>query len=320
LWPEARGQRRKRFGPLWTVKNAARYICPMFVTALTASAAASSATPTWVTIFGTASAVITAIGLIVAGAFAYFKYIKGRTLHPRCSIDIEPYLTEVGKTRALRVSVILRNEGHIALLIPSNVEQRLLVSQADSREWSHACARQQIVRWNKSAIEPIELSLAVPEGDYLWQLADRKKAEREAAGRLGEALRPVRNLDDREDPPGWRRLTRSSLLQLLAGAKLEPGEQWARSVLVPVSPDSVAYLLCTRINACRHVALRHVLSHRRRCCPQQNQDSQGGQNQKSSNPSGLTWEREVYFLPGENDNNGQRPTVEATGEKSGSRG
>lgn len=309
----------------------------MFVTAFAASAAASSATPTWVTVFGTASAIITATGLIVAGSFAYFKYVKGRTLHPRCSVDIEPYVMEVGETRALRVSVILRNEGHIALLIPSNVEQRLLVNQADGAEWEHACTRRQIVRWNRSAIEPIELSLAVPEGDYLWQLADLKKAEREAAGRPGGALSPQKDPEE-EKPPWWRRLARSSLLQVLAGTKLEPGEQWARSVLVPVSPDSVAYLLCTQINACRHVALRHVLSHKHRCCPQQDQDNQGGQGnqggqdsqggqgkkvgqgKKSSNPSGLTWEREVYFLPGENDKNGQRPTVKATGEKPGSRG
>lgn len=215
--------------------------------------------PAWVVIFGTVSAMITAVGLFIAGAFAYFKFIKGRTFRPRCFIDIEPQLVKVGETRALRVSATVRNESQIALLILSDVQQQLLVSQADHAIWEQACKCQQPIRWEDSGIPLIEWNLGVPERDAL----DQPK--------------------ELQDSLWWRRLSRGWLLRHLDGDKLEPGEQWARSSLVPVEPGSVAYLVCVQINACRHVAVRHVIWHRRRCC---NPDSPY-----------FTWEREIYVFP-----------------------
>jgi hypothetical protein len=233
----------------------------MFVAALTASSAASSIAPPWIAIFGTISALITAIGVILAGAFAYFKFVKGRTLHPRCSIAIDSKIVKIEGARALQISVIAQNEGQIALLLLSDAPQRLIVVQADSTVWEQACNHKRPVQWEKSAIKPTYCGLAIPEGE----LVDPPKQE--------EGL---------QHPRWWRWLSRRWLLELLDGDKLEPGEQWARSALVPVAPNSVAYLLRIEINACRHVAVRHVIRHRRRCC-----------NTRSSH---LTWSREVYAM------------------------
>ena len=101
---------------------------------------------------GTVSAIITAVGVIIAGGFAYFKFIKGRTFRPRCSIDIDPQLMEIGESRALQVSVTVRNEGLVALLFPSDIPQSLFVGQADSAIWKQACERRRRVAWERSRI------------------------------------------------------------------------------------------------------------------------------------------------------------------------
>lgn len=257
----------------------------MFVAASAALPTASSAAPPWVAVFGTASAIITAIGVTIAGAFAYFKFVKGRTLHPRCSIDIDPQFVGVGKTHALRISVTARNEGQTALLVLSDVQQQLLVSQADSIVWQRACDCRQRVRWEESGLPLIEWNLAVPDREALEAHLEILKA-REAQAREAEAREAQVRTKRRAQwwRLKWWRLWRAEMLDHLDGDKLEPGEQWARSTLVPVKSDSVAYLVCAQIRACRHVAVRHVRAHQRNCCD-------------SESPH-LSWKREVYVLPG----------------------
>ena len=229
--------------------------------AFAASSAPSSTAPTWIAISGTVSSIITAVGVIIAGVFAFFKFSKGRTFHPRCLIQIDPQLIDVGGSRALHVSVTVRNDGLVALLFPDETQQLLLVGQADSSIWKQACERQWPVAWEKSTIPKIEYSLAVPDGNSL---------------ELSTSV-------ESQDPPWWRWLSRTWLLHYLRGETLEPGEQWVRSTLVPVSSKSVAYLLRARISACRHVGIRHVMPHRRRCC-------------RNDSPS-IIWLRDSYLLP-----------------------
>lgn len=224
------------------------------------TAAAAAAAPSWVAILGTVSGIVTAIGVLIAGAFTYFKFAKGRTLRPRCSIDILHNLMSVDGGRALLVSIAVKNEGQVALLFPSNVPQRLLIGQADKTLWKQAHAKGQPVRWEDSRLPAIHWSLAVPEG---------------------EVLDPV----EVAYPPRWRWVRRSWLLQLLDGDKLEPGEQWMRSILIPVAEDSVAYLLRVWVRACRHVAIWQTTRHRVHCC-------------RGKTPA-LSWWREVYVLPKE---------------------
>jgi hypothetical protein len=227
-----------------------------------ASPTVSLAAPSWVAILGTVSGIVTAIGVLVAGGFAYFKFAKGRTLRPRCSIDISPHLTSVDGSRALLLSIAVKNEGQVALLFPSDVPQRLLIGQADRSLWTQAHAKGQPVRWEDSKLPAVHWSLAVPEG---------------------EVLDPA----EISHPPRWRWVRRSWLLQLLDGDKLEPGEQWMRSTLVPVAEDSVAYLLRVWVRACRHVAIWHTTWHRLHCC-------------RGKTPP-LSWWREVYVLPKEEE-------------------
>jgi hypothetical protein len=237
------------------------------MTAFAASSASPSAAPTWIAISGTVSSIITALGVIIAGIFAFFKFSKGRTFHPKCSIQIDPQLIEIGESRALHVSVTVRNDGLTALLFPDETDQLLLVGQADGTIWRQACERQWPVVWEESAIPKIEYSLAVPDGNSL-ELATMGKSQ---------------------DPPRWRWLSRAWLLHYLSGETLEPGEQWVRSTLVPVSSKGVAYLLRARVSACRHVGIRHVLRHRHRCC-------------QNDSPS-IFWLRDVFLLPTGKDKN-----------------
>ena len=234
----------------------------MFVLAAIAPTSAST-DPPWIAVSGTVSAMITAAGVIFAGLFAFFKFSKGRTFRPRCSIHIEPKLIEIGGSRAIEVSVTVRNDGLVALLFPSDTPQRLLVGQADAAIWKKARDRQWPVVWEKSSIPRIRYSLAVPDGNSL------------EIPKSGTTQTPP--------PPWWGRLNRRWLLRHLRGDTLEPGEEWARSALVPVSSEGVAYLLRARVSACRHVGVRHVMSHRRRCC-------------RKKSP-GIIWTRDVYLLP-----------------------
>lgn len=231
------------------------------------SPASLSVAPTWIAITGTVSSIITAVGVIIAGVFAFFKFSKGRTFHPKCTIQINPKLIDVEGTRALHVSVTVRNDGLVALLFPDDIDQLLFVGQADSIIWREACENQWPVVWEKSAIPKIEYDLAVPDGNSL-ELATREEGR---------------------DPPWWRWLSRAWLLHYLSGETLEPGEQWVRSTLVPISSESVAYLLRARISACRHVGIRHVMRHRRRCC---------GKHSPS-----IIWLRDAYLWPTGEDSN-----------------
>jgi hypothetical protein len=252
----------------------------VFTSSPTPTPSPSPMAPTWVAISGTVSAIITATGVLIAGGFAYFKFIKGRTFRPRCSIEIEPQLKEIGESRALQISVTVRNEGLVALLFPSDIPQRLFVGQADSAMWEQACKRGRRVVWERSSIPKGRYNLAVPEGNSLELPITKDKQDPK----------------DNQDLPWWRRLSRHWLLRHLRGDKLEPGEQWVRSILVPVSPDGVAYLLRARVSACRHLAVRHVIWHRRRCCKKKS--------------TALTWLRDVYLLPTGSDDNGHA-TIQA---------
>lgn len=255
----------------------------MLAAVFTASPAAPAATtapaavPPWVAVSGTVSAIITATGVLIAGAFANFKFIKGRIFHPRCLIDMDCQLVELEKARMLRVSISLRNESQIALLFLSEARQTLVIGAANTAAWRRAYKKQQPVRWEDT--EPILWGLDVAEG---------------------EILTPPRQAPDSSR---WRWLTRGWLLQYLSGEKLEPGEQWVRSALVPVAPDSVAFLLRAEVGACRHVALRHVPRHRSYC-----------RKACEAGTPPLTWWREIYVLPGAHQNGfqfGSRPARNA---------
>jgi hypothetical protein len=239
----------------------------MFATVLLTSPTAP-ATPTvpatvpaWVAVSGTVSAIITATGVLVAGGFAYFKFVKGRTFHPRCFIDMDCQPVEAAEGRMLRVSVTLRNDGQTALLFLTEAQKVLTIGEMDRTLWRETCESRAPVQWED--VEPILWGLDVSEGQLL---GPPKETQKQA---------------------WWRWLTRGWLLQYLAGDKLEPGEQWARSTLVPVASGSVAFLLRVEVSACRHVAARHAARHVfycRRAC-------------KKGTPP-ITWEREVHVLPG----------------------
>jgi hypothetical protein len=230
-----------------------------------ASLTAPATVPSWVAVSGTVSAIITATGVIIAGSFAYFKFVKGRIFHARTFIDMDCQFVELAKDRMLRVSVTLRNESQIALLFLSEASQVLIIGEADRTIWRQACERRQPVRWEDT--EPILWSLDAPEG---------------------QILRPPRQVQKRS---WWRRLTRGWLLRYLSGEKVEPGEQWTRSTLVPVASGSVAFLLRAEVSACKHVAARHVVRHMLYCRKA---------SKKGSPP--LTWWREVYVFPGVHKN------------------
>jgi hypothetical protein len=204
---------------------------------------------------------ITATGLVVAGFFAYFKFVKGRTFHPRCLMNMDCELVELAKGRMLRVSVTLRNDSQIALLFPSEASQVLAIGEMDRSMWRQSCATGRPVPWEDT--KPIIWGLDAPEGQILYPREEKKK----------KSWRP------------WR--TRSWLRQYVSGDKLEPGEQWARSTLVPVRSGSVAFLLRAEVGACRHFAARHAVRHKFYCVKA---------CEKGTPP--VTWWREIFVFPG----------------------
>ena len=212
----------------------------MFAAAFTASPTGSAAVPAWVSVTGTISAMVTAAAVLVGGTIAYFNFLRNR-LSPRCLIDMNCELRELAGARGLWVSVIFQNVGTTPVLISSDFPQVLQVSQANAALWWLACERGRPVYWEESTIKPIQWELSVPEGAIFEALEIHDNST---------TRKPRRTISWYGGP---------------SGAVLEPGDQWERSPLIPVAPNSVAYLLRVQISACRHVASWHVGWHRRYC-------------------------------------------------------
>jgi hypothetical protein len=197
-----------------------------------AAAATAAAEPVWAEIVGTVAASVTALVAVTGGAFAYFRFARGRVFKPRCLLSLTSSALKVGSSRALRVDIVIKNDGQSALLLDSRYTQQLDVFAANHAVWDDAVASGDgVLLWYDGAAPSRSLEIIADPGLLTYAIPVYKN-------RAGPAL---------EAP---------------LGANLEAGEELRRSVLVPVEPAR-GYLLQLTVQACSHVGRWSKISHRR---------------------------------------------------------
>jgi hypothetical protein len=74
----------------------------------------------WATVAATANHAITGLAVLVGGAWAYFKFVRGRTFARRAELDVSGSLFTFGDDRIVKATVTLRNAGLSKLPLKNN--------------------------------------------------------------------------------------------------------------------------------------------------------------------------------------------------------
>lgn len=97
-------------------------------------------TPLWQSIPASISSILAGAAVVIGGAFAYIRFVRGRVLRASCEPEVEATeITLPDSTRALAVTAIIKNNGSLRLVFPEGCNQTLTISRADSALWSDAC-------------------------------------------------------------------------------------------------------------------------------------------------------------------------------------
>jgi len=91
--------------------------------------------PTWI---NAAAAALTAIGLVVLGLWAIYRYQRGRTFRPRCSITVTPTIIRWGPGTGIAANVVIRNCGDAVLRWLPTDKARVEVALIDRDPSIHA--------------------------------------------------------------------------------------------------------------------------------------------------------------------------------------
>jgi hypothetical protein len=219
----------------------------------------TSSPPLWSQTVGTVSQIITAVGILTGGAFAYFKLLKGRAFRPRGELTIEPQIINLGGGLALHISVNILNSGQVSLLFTPEGHHRIYLSQIKASVWGDACDHLSLVAWEEYA-DNRPIGIALDEGRALeqcYQDEDPQSDADEAPKRIGGILAEKWGIDS-----------------FIGCQKVAPGESWMREVMIPIKRDTTACLIRVSATPCTHVTTWSAPIHKRRCLPRQ-KDSKG---------------------------------------------
>jgi hypothetical protein len=86
-----------------------------------------AAAPTWTEIARGIAAVVQVLAIVVAGSWAYYKFVRGRTFKPRAEIDVDAGLLEADGDKAISLTVGFRNAGLIYIEFPPGMNATRLV-------------------------------------------------------------------------------------------------------------------------------------------------------------------------------------------------
>lgn len=252
------------------------------------SPVAASGTPLWPATFGTVAQIITAAGIIIGGAFAYFKLVKGRAFRPRAEIITKPHIIDLNGDLGLHIPIRLQNSGQVSLLFSPRAPQQVYLSQIKADTWNSACRNMKLVPWEKYAAKN-PFGIALPEGRGFDQAYKRKKLSDPLADNQSA------DSDDNESANSKRRLTEKlaeawGLNELSGCEKIAPGESWVREILIPIESNTVACLVRVSTHPCTHVARWRAPVHKRRCC----QPSEEADDDTGLNSTGLRFWKDVF--------------------------
>ena len=72
----------------------------------------------WTEIARGVAAVVQILAIVVAGAWAYYKFVRGRTFKPRAELDLDAHILEVEDEKAISLNVDFHNTGSIRIEFP----------------------------------------------------------------------------------------------------------------------------------------------------------------------------------------------------------
>lgn len=123
-------------------------------------------TPLWVQVPAVIADIVTALGLVVAGAWSYVRFVRGRTLHASCSLGLSAkQLSMPDGTRALKVTATITNSGGLQVVLPLLSQQLVTVYRCDAALWGNAIKHEdREVVWNAGVI--YECNLLKIDGAY----------------------------------------------------------------------------------------------------------------------------------------------------------
>jgi hypothetical protein len=146
---------------------------PGVVTAVTAlhallfaaakSGVTASASITWTDVVRTIGSIISALAILVGGAFAYVKFARGRLLHARLDIALEMSEENVGGTAGVLIKATVTNSGTLRVTLTSD-RHPLKLTLADQILWEDAqAAKDREVLWSEG-VSCFEQDLLIEEG------------------------------------------------------------------------------------------------------------------------------------------------------------
>lgn len=199
-----------------------------------------SGEPTWLLVVGALAPAVTALVAVAIAVAGYFRYVRGRVLNPRLTLELSGEVVTVKDSPALRVQVTVRNDGQSGVVLDPYFTQSLTVFRADDPVWRDACRHD--------------------DGVVLWFDGVAPHREVEVLEDRGIEPYDVRPFGDTPVVAGGSARRRE--VSRVDRHVLEPGERERRALLVPVS-DAHAYMLQLTIHACSHAGPLGRRRHRR---------------------------------------------------------
>jgi hypothetical protein len=107
--------------------------------------------------------IVQAGALIIGGGWAYAKFVRGRTFYPRCSMKLDVAYRPVGFSPAFRIDIEVRNSGQGAVVLASDLVQRLIVTGIDETIWQDAITHKTDPIWSEGE-QPVVVDILLEEG------------------------------------------------------------------------------------------------------------------------------------------------------------
>lgn len=96
------------------------------------------------------------LAVLVAGGFAYIRFVRGRVHHPDLSVVLKPTLAHLESSPALSLQLVLKNVGTLRLFVDPRRVQRVAVHGVDAAMWQDGQAHGDVL-WSEGLIAEIDL-------------------------------------------------------------------------------------------------------------------------------------------------------------------
>ena len=117
---------------------------------------AAGSNPAWEGIVTAANDTIRTAVIVVGGAFAYVRFLRGRVLHSNLTLSLECHLAKVDGKPAMQVSAGWLNSGSFRMVFTEDCDATLTVYAIDRAVWSNPTESGQIL-WTAGKSQSLDL-------------------------------------------------------------------------------------------------------------------------------------------------------------------